>query len=111
MNLCRILPYVSTDETGTVWWKLLELQAGFKGRHERTDYTRRSLYAGQPRVQNKKPVNISYNDFLLRLLRGELAGMTVVSSITGSHIRRLFWGVRAEFVIQQDTLQDDGYYH
>jgi hypothetical protein len=42
--------------------------------------------------QKKNTVNISYNDFLLRLLRGELAGMTVVSSITGFHIVRLYWG-------------------
>ena len=37
---CRILPYVRTDETAIVWWKLVELQAGFKRRHEWTDYTR-----------------------------------------------------------------------
>jgi len=43
VNLCNIVPYVGTDETGTVWWQLVEMQAGFKGRHRRTDYTRCSL--------------------------------------------------------------------
>jgi hypothetical protein len=37
--------------------------------------------------------------------------MTVVSSITGFHILRLFMGVEAVFVIQQYTLQDDGRHH
>jgi hypothetical protein len=42
-------------------------------------------------VVTENHCNIRYNGFLLRLLRGELVGMTVVSSITGFHILRLYW--------------------